>query len=87
MHVPEVESTDFRKCHQIGDFTSRAGASGRGSSTSSGAEPSTAVGGPGIHQHEGQEVQDNLKDMEEMHEFTWILRAQTTHFASWVEIR
>ena len=87
MHVPDVEITHLRKRHHIGAFTTRATVSRLGSSTSSGAEPSTAVGGPGIHQREGQEVHDNLKDMKEMHEFTWILRAQTTHFASWVEIR
>ena len=39
-------------------------------SPTSGAEPTTAVGGPGIHQRQGQEVHDNLKDMEEMHGFT-----------------
>ena len=87
MQVPDIEITDFRKRHQIGAFTSRATVSGLASSSISGAEPITAVGGPGIHQREGQEVHDNLKDMEEMHEFTWILRAQMTHFASRVEIR
>ena len=87
MHVPDVKITDFRKRHQIGAFTSRAIVSGLGSSTSSGAEPNTVVGEPGIHQREGQELHNNPKDIEEMHEFTWILRAQTTHFASRVEIR
>ena len=70
MHIPDVEITDFRKRHQIGAFSIRATVSGLGSSISSGAEPSTAVGKPGIHQREGQEFHDNLKDMEEMHEFT-----------------
>ena len=84
MHIPDVEIIDVRKCHlaQIA-FTTRTGL---GSSSSSGAEPSTAVGRPGIHQREGQEVHDNLKDTEEVHEFTGILRAQMARFASRVEI-
>ena len=61
----------FQKQYRMGALTSRATVSGLGSSNSSGAEPSTAVGGPGIHQREGQNVHDNLKDGEEMHEFTW----------------
>ena len=88
MHLPDVEIIDVRKRHlaQIA-FTSRAMVPGLGSSSSSGAEPSTAVGGPGIHQRKGQEVHDNLKDTEEIHEFTGILRAQMTRFASRVEVR
>ena len=64
MHIPDVEIIDIRKRHlaQIGAFTSRATVTGLGSSSCSGAEPSTAAGVPGIHQREGQEVQDNLKD-------------------------
>ena len=87
MPVPDVEITDFWIRHQIGAFSSRATVSGLGSSISTGAETSTAVGGPGIHQREGQELHDNLKDMKDMHEFTCILRAQTTYFASRVEMR
>ena len=87
MHVADVQISEFRKRQQIGAFTSRAIVSGLGSSSSSGAEPSTTVGGPEIHQREGQEVHNKLKDMEKMHEFTWILCAQMTHFASRVEIR
>ena len=49
MHIRDVEIIDIRKRHQIGAFTSRATVPGLGSSTTSGAEPSTAVGGPGIH--------------------------------------
>ena len=87
MHIPDVEIIDVRKRHlaQIA-FTSRATVPRLGSSSSSGAEPSTAVGGPGIHQREGQEVHNNLKDAEEVHEFTGILCAQMTRFASRVEI-
>ena len=64
MRLPDVEITDVRKRHQIGAFTSldRARVPGSGSSSSCGAQPSTAVSGPGIHQRGGQEVQDNLKD-------------------------
>ena len=89
MHIPDVEIIDVRKRHlaQIGAFTSSATVPGLGSSGSSSAEPSTAVGAPGIHQREGQEGDDNLKDTEEIHQFTWILRAQITRFASRVEIR
>ena len=88
MHIPDVEIIDVRKRHlaQIA-FTSRATVPRLGSSSSSGAEPSTAVGGPGINQRGGQAVNDNLKDTEEMHEFLGILRAQMTRFASRVEIR
>ena len=88
MHIPDVEIIDVRK-RQLAQiaYTSRATVPGLGSSSSSGAEPSTVVGGPGIHQREGQEVHDNLKDTEEIHEFTQILRAQMTRFASLVEIR
>ena len=48
MHVPDVETTYFRKPHQIGGFSSATGAR-MCCSTSSGSEASTAVGGPGIH--------------------------------------
>ena len=70
MHIPDGEITDFRKRHQIGLFTSSATVSGSGSSTSSGAKPSTAVNGPRIHQREGQQFHGNLKDMKQMHDFT-----------------
>ena len=88
MHIPHVEIFDIQKRHLAQNtFTSRATVPGLGSSSSSGAEPSTAVGGPGIHQREGQEVHDNQKDTEEIHEFNGILCAQMTRFASLVEIR
>ena len=80
MQVPDVEITDFPKHHPIGAFTSRATFSGLGCSSSSGAQPSSAVGGPGIHQREGQQVHDNLKDMEEMHEFIWIFACANDTF-------
>ena len=87
MHLPDVEIIDLRKRHPIGTFTNRATVPGLGSSSSSGAKPGIAVGRPGIHQSEGQEVHDNLKHMEEIYQFTWILRAQRTRFASRVEIK
>ena len=88
MHIPDVEIIDVRKRHlaQIA-FTSCATVPRLGSTSSSGAKPSIAVSGPGIHQCEGQEVHDNLKEAEEIHEFTEILRAQMTRFAAQVEIR
>ena len=88
MHIPDVEFIEIRKRHlaQIA-FTSCATVLRLGSTSSSGAERSTAVSGPEIHQREGQEVRDNLKETEEIHEFTEILRAQMTRFASRVEIR
>ena len=70
MHIQDAEITRFWKRQHIGGFTSSATVSGLGSSTSSGSEPSTAVGGPGIHQRKGQEVHGNLKDMKTMQEFT-----------------
>ena len=88
MHIPDVEFIDIRKGHlaQIA-FASCATVPRLGSTSSSGAEPSIAVSGPGIHQREGQELQNNLKETEEIHEFNGILRAQMTRFASRVEIR
>ena len=70
MHVPDVEITNFRKRHQIAGFTSSSTVSGLGSITSSGAKPSTVVGGLGIHQRQEQAVHGNLKDMKAMHELT-----------------
>ena len=88
MHIPDVEFMDIRKRHLAPiAFTSCATVPRLGPTSSSGAEPSTAVSGPGIHQREGQEVHDNLKETQVIHEFTGILRAQMTRFASRVEIR
>ena len=89
MHIPDFEIIDVRKRHlaQMGAFTSRAKVPGLGSISNSGAEPGTVVGGPGIHQREGQEVHDNLKDTEEIRQFTWILLEQMTRFVSRIEIR